>query len=77
MEKIGIVGFLSKENVKMISLMGIKIFCKKIEEEEKITAQDVDKAISSIVILADLCDVELEDLMDLVKKQHREHIDKI
>lgn len=77
MGKIEIVGFLCKENVKMISLMGIKIFCKKIEEEEKITAQDVDQAISSIVILADLCDVKLEDLMDLVKKQHREHIDKI
>lgn len=77
MGKIEIVGFLGKENVKMISLMGIKIFCKKIEEKEKITAQDVDQAISSIVILADLCDVELEDLMDLVKKQHREHIDKI
>lgn len=77
MGKIEIVGFLGKENVKMISLMGIKIFCKKIEEKEKITAQDVDQAISSIVILADLCDVKPEDLMDLVKKQHREHIDKI
>lgn len=77
MGKIGIVGFLGKENVKMISLMGIKIFCKKIEEEEKITAQDVDSTISSVVILADLCGVELEDLMDLVKKQHRECMDKI
>ena len=77
MGKIGIVGFLGKDNVKMISLMSIKIFCKKIEDQEKITAQDVDSAISSIVILADLCGVELEDLMDLVKKQHREFVEKI
>ena len=45
--------------------------------DEEITYQDVDNAISSIVILANLCDVELEDLMDLVKKQHRECMDKI
>ena len=77
MGKIGIVGFLGKDNVKMISLMSIKIFCKKVEDGEKITAQDVDSAISSVVILADLCGVELEDLMDLVKKQRREYMDKI